>query len=73
MVFVPLSTVAWATLDRRLRAEGTAMFTLLRNIGSAAGISALRVISIRNTEMVHSRLAEGLRPDNAVMASMPAR
>ena len=72
MVFVPLSTMAFATLDSRFRAEGTAMFTLLRNIGSAVGISALQVVSIRNTEIVHSRLTEGLRPDNPVMANLPA-
>jgi DHA2 family multidrug resistance protein len=73
MVFVPLSTMAFATLDQRFRAEGTAMFTLIRNIGASIGISSLQVLSIRNTEIVHSRLTEGLRPDNPAMANLPAR
>jgi DHA2 family multidrug resistance protein len=73
MVFVPLSTIAFATLDQRFRAEGTAMFTLIRNIGSSIGISSLQVLAIRNTEIVHSRLTEGLRPDNPAMANLPAR
>jgi DHA2 family multidrug resistance protein len=73
MVFVPLSTMAFATLDQRFRAEGTAMFTLIRNIGSSIGISSLQVLAIRNTEIVHSRLTEGLRPDNPAMANLPAR
>lgn len=72
LVFVPLSTMAFATLDQRFRAEGTAMFTLIRNMGSSIGISALQVLSIRNTEIVHSRLAEGLRPDSPVIANLPA-
>jgi DHA2 family multidrug resistance protein len=73
MVFVPLSTMAFATLDQRFRAEGTAMFTLIRNIGSSIGISSLQVLAIRNTEIVHSRLTEGLRPDNPAMANLPSR
>ncbi len=73
MVFVPLSTMAFATLDQRFRAEGTAMFTLIRNIGSSIGISSLQVLAIRNTEIVHSRLTEGLRPDNPALANLPAR
>jgi MFS transporter, DHA2 family, multidrug resistance protein len=72
LVFVPLSTMAFATLDQKFRAEGTAMFTLIRNIGSSIGISALQVVAIRNTEIVHSRLTEGLRPDNPAMANLPA-
>jgi DHA2 family multidrug resistance protein len=72
LVFVPLSTMAFATLDARYRAEGTAMFTLIRSIGSSIGISALQAITIRNTEIVHSRLTEGLRPDNPVAANLPA-
>ena len=72
LVFVPLSTMAFATLDQRFRAEGTAMFTLIRNIGSAIGISALQVVAIRNNEIVHSRLVEGLRPDNPAVANLPA-
>src|SRR5690606_27291727 len=39
LVFVPLSTVAFATLPDHLRTSGTAMLTLVRNIGSSIGIS----------------------------------
>ena len=72
LVFVPLSTVAFATLDSRLRNEGAAMFTLIRNIGSAIGISVLQFMTIRNADTVHSRLVEGVRPDNPAMGfAMP--
>lgn len=72
LIFVPLSTVAFATLKPALRNEGAAMFTLLRNIGSAIGISVLQFVTVRNAATVHSRLVEGLRPDNPnLVAAMP--
>ena len=68
MIFVPLSTITFATLNPKFRNEGAAMFTLIRNIGSAIGISVLQAMSIRNTAVVHSRLIEAVRPDNPVLA-----
>jgi len=68
LIFVPLSTIAFGTLSTRYRNEGAAMFTLIRNIGSAIGISVLQVMTIRNSATVHSRLVEGIRPDNPVLA-----
>ena len=38
-VFVPLNTIAFASLPGELRTEGAALWTLIRNIGSAVGIS----------------------------------
>jgi DHA2 family multidrug resistance protein len=70
LVFVPLSTLAFATLAAHFRNEGAAMFTLIRNLGQAVGISVLQVLSYRNTETVNARLVEGLRPDNPAVATM---
>ena len=72
MIFVPLSTITFATLNPKYRNEGAAMFTLIRNIGSAIGISVLEAMTIRNTAIVHSRLVEGVRPDNPVLAQRAA-
>ncbi len=72
LIFVPLSTIAFATLPTRYRNEGTAMFTLIRNTGSAVGISVLQALTIRNGATVHARLIEAVRPDNpALRAAMP--
>lgn len=68
LAFVPLSTMAFATLDARSRNAGTAMYTLIRNLGSAIGISVLQVMIIRNAATVHARLVDGVRPDNPVLA-----
>ena len=38
----------------------------MRNLGGSVGISILVAILAQNTQVVHSRLVEGLRPDNPV-------
>jgi DHA2 family multidrug resistance protein len=58
LVFVPLSTIAFTTLPAPLRTDGTAMLTLIRNIGSAIGISVV-IAELTSTQTVmHARLAE---------------
>ena len=64
LVFVPLSTVAFVTLPGHLRTSGTAMLTLVRNIGSAIGISVVNAMLISKTTMFHSQLVESLTPFN---------
>jgi DHA2 family multidrug resistance protein len=64
LIFVPLSTIAFATLEPRLRGDAAALYTLLRNLGSSAGISILQYVFTRNIEVVRSGLAQNLRPDN---------
>src|SRR6202012_2895710 len=63
-VFVPLSTVRFATLPRGALTQATALFSLVRNIGSSIGIAILEALFVENTQTVHSRLVEHLRPDN---------
>jgi len=61
-IFVPLSTIAFATLAPALRNEGTAMFSLMRNIGSSIGISLMVTLLARHTQMNHAALAEHITP-----------
>ena len=69
-VFTPLSIVTFSTLPRHLLTQGTAVFSLMRNIGGSVGISIVVALLAQNTQIVHSRLIEGLRPDNP-LARMP--
>lgn len=62
MVYVPLAAVAFSTLAPHLRNEGTAMFSLMRNVGSSIGISIVTMMLTRNTQIMHSRLAENVTP-----------
>ena len=60
LVFVPLSTVAFATLPGHLRTEGTAILTLVRNIGSSVGISMV-IAQLTNTTDAHARQSGRIR------------
>ncbi len=66
-VFVPLSAVTFATLAPELRADGTAIFSLMRNIGSSIGISVIQAQVTRNTQVVHASLVEHMNPANAAL------
>jgi len=57
-VYVPLATVTFATLGPALRNEGTALFSLTRNLGSSIGISIVETLLTRNTQIMHARLGE---------------
>ena len=67
-VFIPLNVVAFATLDPALRTDGTALVSLVRNIGSAIGIAAMSALLVSNTQVVHSSLAEHVTPLNRLFA-----
>src|SRR5262249_40078691 len=62
MVYVPLAAVTFTTLATSLRNEGTAMFSLIRNVGSSVGISVVTTLLTRNTQIMHAQLAENITP-----------
>jgi DHA2 family multidrug resistance protein len=66
-VFTPLSTVTFSTLPRESLTQGTAMFSLMRNIGGSVGVSIVEALLVQNTQIVHSRLVQTLRPDNPLV------
>jgi DHA2 family multidrug resistance protein len=69
-IFVPLSTITFATLRPHWRNEGTAMFSLMRNIGSSIGISVMVTLLARNTQANHALLSDQLTPfNNALQAA----
>jgi len=70
LVFVPLSTVAFTTLPGYLRTEGTAILTLVRNIGSSIGISMVIANLTSTTTRMHANLAEHITPFNNAL-TMP--
>jgi DHA2 family multidrug resistance protein len=62
IVYVPMAAMAFATLAPAMRNEGTALFNLVRNIGSSIGISTVQALFVRNTQIVHAGLAEHITP-----------
>ncbi len=72
LIFVPLSTLAFATLAPRDRPDGTGVFTLMRSLGSSVGISVMQALWTSNTQVVHSSLAAHIDPSDPVTrAALP--
>jgi MFS transporter, DHA2 family, multidrug resistance protein len=69
-MFVPLSTITFATLPGHLRTQGTALYSLVRNIGSSIGISLVIFLLTRNTQIVHAELAGHVTPFNDALAAV---
>lgn len=57
LVFVPVSTLAYATLPASARSEAAGIFSLARNIGSSVGISIMFTLVARNTQLNHAEIA----------------
>ncbi len=67
LVYVPLAAITFATLSPALRNEGTAVFSLIRNIGSSVGISVVTTLFVRNSQVMHSRLADQVTPFSDIL------
>jgi DHA2 family multidrug resistance protein len=68
-VFVPLSTVAFQTLDPRMRTEAASLFNLVRNLGSSIGISIMAALLTRNLAINHASLVTHITPTNQNLLS----
>jgi DHA2 family multidrug resistance protein len=62
IVYVPMAALSFATLPAVMRNEGTALFNLVRNLGSSIGISTVQALLVRNTQLVHASLSSHLTP-----------
>ena len=71
-VFTPLSVITFSTLSRQHLTQGTAIFSLMRNVGGSVGVSIVEALLVRNSQIVHSRLAEHIRPDNPLAQTLGA-
>jgi MFS transporter, DHA2 family, multidrug resistance protein len=72
LMFVPLNTVALGTLPPALRTEGTAIWTLIRNLGSSIGVSVVIANLTNKTITMHARLAESVTPFNQALSDPAA-
>lgn len=59
-VFVPLSTLTFATIAPMFRADATSIFSLVRNVGSGVGISLVTATLARMVSVNHEELASRL-------------
>jgi len=66
-VFIPLQVVAFATLRADYRTEGTALFSLVRNVGMAIGVSITSFMLAHNAQVMHAQIAEHVTPFNPML------
>jgi DHA2 family multidrug resistance protein len=72
LIFVPMNTVAFATLNAKFRTTAAALFNLSRSVGGSIGISIMTLLLARNIQVSHSDLAShitqySLPPINPVL------
>jgi DHA2 family multidrug resistance protein len=66
-VFVPLSTIAFATLPPHWRTDAASLFSLVRNLGSSIGVSLVATLLAQNTQVNHEVLAGHVTPFNPAL------
>jgi DHA2 family multidrug resistance protein len=69
LMFAPLTALAYATLSPIHRTEGTIVSTMVRSLGSSAGISILQAGVIRESALAHNVLADRTIPSDPTFAA----
>ena len=70
LLFAPLNTLAYATLNPAHRTEGTIVSTMARSLGSSLGISVLQASVLRNAAGAHARLGEHVYAGAPLLSSV---
>lgn len=66
-VFVPMNLTAFATLPGYLRTDGSALTNLVRNIGSAVGVSVTTSVLSSSAQIMHAQLTGFASPFNRAL------
>ncbi len=66
-IYVPLSTIAFSTLSPHFRGEATALYSLLRNLGSGIGISVVISYLSVHTQANHAAFSSFINPFNLAL------
>ena len=72
-IFVPLTTISFSTLAPQYRNEATALYSLLRNIGSSIGISVVMTYLAQRTQINHAAFANYITPYNQALDNAVAQ
>ena len=66
-LFIPLNVIGFSTLPVQYRTEAAAILNLVRNVGSAVGISISSVILTQQAQINHAAIAEHVTPFNHML------
>jgi DHA2 family multidrug resistance protein len=71
---IPINIITFATLPVELRIEAAGIYSLMRNLGSAIGISVTGALLEMNTQVNHAIIAGGITPfTRALQSGAPSR
>jgi DHA2 family multidrug resistance protein len=68
IVYVPMATITFLTLAPELRTEATGVYAMIRNLGSAIGISVTGALLVTNTQINHEFIRAAITPFNHLLA-----
>ena len=64
---IPINIITFATVPPELRTEATGIYSLMRNLGSAIGISVTGALLQINTQINHATIAGEITPFNRAL------
>jgi DHA2 family multidrug resistance protein len=64
---IPINILTFTTLPATLRTEGAGVYSLMRNLGSAIGISVTGALLQMNTQVNHAMIAAAVTPFNRAL------
>jgi DHA2 family multidrug resistance protein len=64
---IPINIITFATLPPAMRTEAAGVYSLMRNLGSAIGISVTGALLATNTQDNHALIAGGVTPFNRAL------
>jgi len=67
LLFTPIQVLAFVTLEPSMRTEGAALFSLLRNLGAAIGVSVATSMLARNAQAMHEMIGASVTPFNRAL------
>src|SRR5215510_6291928 len=67
LLFTPIQVLAFVTLAPSMRTEGASLFSLLRNLGAAIGVSVATSTLARNTQALHETIGATVTPFNRAL------
>ena len=67
LLFTPLQVLAFVTLEPAMRTEGASLFSLLRNLGAAIGVSVATSMLARNSQAMHEMIGASVTPFNRAL------
>ena len=66
---IPINIITYATLPATMRTEAAGIYSLMRNLGSAIGISVTGALLETNTQVNHALIAGGVTPFERALQS----